>query len=242
MMRSKPFLGGLVLVLIGAAALLLHHMKAKQHLGEAGVRIRPIADSDRMEILMPETLPAYTSDVLTNAETVLERQLPKDTSFRCRIYTGTDKAWVQMTAVLMGTDRSSIHSPYICLTGQGWEIDEQHTTVEPIRMEQPVPYDLPVNKLVATKQFTDADGKPRTVRGLYIYWYVDGDHITADSKLWMGWWMPRDLLLHGLLERWAYISVFEPCLPGQEAATYDHLKKFIASAVPEFQLVPKGGK
>jgi hypothetical protein len=147
-----------------------------------------------------------------------------------------------MTTVLMGTDRSSIHSPYICMTGQGWEIDNQHTTIEAIHMEQPVAYDLPVNKLIATKQFADEQGKPQMVRGLYIYWYVDGSHITADSKLWMGWWMPRDLLLHGLLERWAYISVFEPCLPGQEEATYDHLKKFIASAVPEFQLVPKGGK
>jgi len=242
MMRSKPFLGGLVLALIGTTALLLQHMRENQKMGEAGVKTRPLAGTETLEVLMPEVVSDYTSEVMTNTEEVLRRQLPKDTSFRCRLYVGEDKSLVQMTTVLMGADRSSIHSPYICMTGQGWVIDDQHTKVEPIRMERPVAYDLPVNKLVATKQIPNAEGKPRTVRGLYIYWYVDGNHITANSKLWMGWWMPRDLLLHGLLERWAYISVFEPCLPGQEEATYEHLKKFIASAVPEFQLVPKGGK
>jgi len=242
-MRSRPFFGALVLVLIGATALLILHMKSQQRLGEAGVKTRPIAGSQRLEVLMPEMVSGYTSVVLTNSESVLERQLPKDSSYRSRIYINIsgDKSPIEMTSVLMGSDRTSIHSPYICLTGQGWEIDNQHTTVEPIHLDRPQPYDLPVNKLLATKQFTDADGKPQTIRGIYVYWYVDGNHYTADSKLWMGWWMPRDLLLHGLLERWAYISAFAPCLPGQEAATYESVKKLIASAVPEFQLVPKGG-
>jgi len=240
-LRTQPFFGGLVLVLIGVTVMLIYHMKSQQRLGEAGVKTRPIAGSLRLEVLMPETLPGYTSEVLTNSESVLERQLPRDSSFRSRIYTGEDKSQIEMTSVLMGSDRTSIHSPYICLTGQGWEIDSEHTTVEPIHLERPHPYDLPVNKMLATKQTTGADGKPQAIRGIYIYWYVDGNHFTPDSKLWMGWWMPRDLLLHGLLERWAYISVFEPCLPGQEEATYVGMKKLIASAVPEFQLVPKGG-
>jgi exosortase len=240
--RFRPFFGGLlVLVLIGMTAALIQHMKSQQRLGEAGVKTRPIAGSRRLEVLMPETVPGYSSEILTNSESVLEHQLPPDSSYRCRLFVGEDKTWIQMTAVLMGSDRSSIHSPYICLVGQGWTIDDANTKVETIHMEHPLTYELPVNKLLATKQYTDAGGSPQTVRGVYVYWYVDGNHYTPDSKLWMGWWMPRDLLLHGLLERWSYISVFEPCLPGQEAATFERMKKLIASAVPEFQLVPKGG-
>ncbi len=241
MNRSQAFFGGLVLALMAATALLLLHMKANQHLGAPGVKTRPIAGSKNLEILMPDSAPGYTSEILTNSEKVL-LQLPKDSSFRCRLYKGTDDFWAQITTVLMGSDRTSIHSPYICMTGQGWVIDNLHSTVEKIHLEQPIAYDLPVNKLLSTKQVAGPDGKVQAIRGLYIYWYVDGEHYTADSKLWMGWWMPRDLLLHGVLERWAYISVFAPCLPGQEDATYERLKKLIASTVPEFQLVPRTGK
>ncbi|HEV2693106.1 MAG TPA: exosortase/archaeosortase family protein [Verrucomicrobiae bacterium] len=239
--RSGPFFAGLVLALMGVTAMLIFHIKSQQRLGEPGVKTRPIAGSRRLEVLMPPTVPGYTSEILTNAETVLENQLPKDSSYRALVYTGEDKFWIQMTAVLMGADRTSIHSPYICLVGQGWAIDSEHTTIDSIKMERPHAYDLPVNKLLATKQVTGTDGKTQTFRGIYVYWYVDGSHFTPNEKLWSTWWMPRDLLLHGLLERWSYISVFVPCLPGQEDATYDRMKKLIASAVPEFQLVPQGG-
>jgi hypothetical protein len=82
----------------------------------------------------------------------------------------------------------------------------------------------------------------QTARGLYVYWFVDADRCTANSWEWMTWWVPRDLLLNGILERWAYISYFSACSPGQETATYDRMKKLIAATVPEFQLVPRAGK
>jgi hypothetical protein len=241
MMRSQIFLGAVVVALMAATAGTLLHMKANQHLGEPGVKTRPIPGSVKLEILMPDSAPGFTSEILTNSETILE-VLPKDSSYRCRIFKADDGFWAQMTCVLMGSDRTSIHSPYICMTGQGWLIDNLHTTVEKIHMERPMAYELPVNKLLSTKQIVDADGRVQAVRGLYIYWYVDASHYTANAKEWMAWWMPRDLLLHGVLERWAYISVFAPCLPGQEDATYERVKKLIASTVPEFQLVPTAGK
>lgn len=240
MMRSKIFLAALVLALMAGTAGVLLHMKANQRLGPPGVKTRPLAGSQNLEILMPDSAPGYTSEILTNNEKVLE-VLPKDSSFRCRVYQ-TNDFWVQMTTVLMGSDRTSIHSPYFCLTGQGWVIDGLRTKVETIHLERPIAYELPVNKLIATKQLVGADGKVMNVSGLYIYWYVDGEHYTASAKEWQAWWMPRDLLLHGVLERWAYISIFSPCLPGQEEATYERLKKFIASTVPEFQLVPVSGQ
>jgi len=114
--------------------------------------------------------------------------------------------------------------------------------VEKIPLDRPVAYDLPVNKLIATKQFAGPDGQVQTARGLYVYWFVDADRCTANSWKWMTWWVPRDLLLNGILERWAYVSYFSACSPGQEAATYERMKKLIAATVPEFQLVPRVGK
>jgi len=38
-------------------------------------------------------------------------------------------------------------------------------------------------------------------------------------------------------ERWAYISFFTACLPGDESDTFERLQKLIKESVPEFQSV-----
>jgi len=43
----------------------------------------------------------------------------------------------------------------------------------------------------------------------------------------------------GVLQRWAYVSYFAPCAPGQEDATFERMKKLITSTVPDFQLTPR---
>jgi len=53
------------------------------------------------------------------------------------------------------------------------------------------------------------------------------------------WWMARELFRTGELQRWAYVLCFAVCLPGQEEVTFERIRKFIAAAVPEFQLTPK---
>src|ERR1700727_2393559 len=103
--------------MMAVTSLLLFHMKAHQRLGDPGVKTRPDAAGKNLEILMPETTPGYSSVILTNAEEVLTR-LPPDSSYRMRIYRADDGSWIQMTTVLMGSDRSSIHKPQICMTGQ----------------------------------------------------------------------------------------------------------------------------
>ena len=241
MNRSKIIFAGLVLLLMAATAFALAHMKAHQRLGEPGIKTRPRPDSKNLEVLLPENLPGYTCVTLTNAEQAL-LQLPPDTSYSVRLYQAADGFWGQLSVVLMGSDRSSIHKPEICMTGQGWAVDNSVSRVENIRLDRPFPYDLPVNKLIVTKQTADADGKWQTARGRYVYWFVDGSHYTARSRDWMMWWVPRDLLLNGVLERWSYISFFSVCAPGQEDATFERMKKLIATAVPEFQRVPKPGR
>jgi hypothetical protein len=230
-------LTGLALALMGAAAAVLIHMRAYQRLGDPGVKTRPIAGSKNLEILMPENLPGYTSEILTNGEDALTA-LPPDTSYRVRRYTEPDNFSMQMTTVLMGTDRTSIHQPQICLPGQGWTINDSQTKVVNIPMKRPIPYDLPVNKLISTIPVQDKDGNPQILSSVYLYWYVDGDQFTASSTKWKIWLMPRDLLTRGVLDRWAYITCFSQCLPGQEDATFERMKKIIGDTVPEFQLVP----
>jgi hypothetical protein len=188
-------------------------------------------------VILPENLPGYQFKLEPQAQVVLDR-LPKDTSFGQAVYTAEDGFRAQLNVVLMGSDRSSIHKPEICLTSQGFVIDPNATRVEPVHLEKPVPYDLPVMHMVATLNTVDKEGKPLTVRGVYVYWFVDADRFTARHNERM-LWMARDILLTGVLERWAYISYFSYGLPGQEDALFERTKKLIALTAPEFQLVPK---
>jgi len=77
-------------------------------------------------------------------------------------------------------------------------------------------------------------------RGIYVYYYVADNAISAGTygieRMWL---MARDMLRTGVLQRWAYVSYFSVCAPGQEEATFERMKKFIAAAAPEFQLTPR---
>jgi len=234
MKRTQIILATLVILMVAGTALALTKIRSGRKLGEPGVKTQPRADSKNLEILLPEFIPGYTSEIATQSEMELLK-LPADTSFRVRVYQAPDGFYSQVSVVTMGSDRSSIHKPQICMTGQGWTIDDSASGQEDIQMDRPFPYTLRVNKLLATAR-DPKDGHP--YRGIYVYWFVDADHLTPNSNQWMLWWLPRDLLLHGVLERWSYISYFTICAPGSEDVTFGRLKQFIAESVPEYQLVP----
>jgi hypothetical protein len=164
--------------------------------------------------------------------------LPQDTSFGQRVYRAPDGFQTSVNVVLMGSDRTSIHKTEFCLEGQGWAIDRNASSQATVPVDRPFRYDLPVTKFVATKQVT-VQGQPVTARGIYVLWFVaDNDEYTARHWQRM-WWMARDLLRTGVLQRWASISYFAACAPGQEDATFERMKKFIVASAPEFQLVPR---
>jgi len=239
-MNAKPILAAaVVLVLIGGAAGLLHHAKAGQHLGVPGVKTRPLAGSSNLEVLLPETVPGYKSELVPQAS-VVTNQLPPDTSFGQRLYTGDDGFQAMINVVLMGADRTSIHKPQICMVGQGWKFDDQATHIVSVPMTRPVAYELPMMRVVATIDTLD-NGQPVRRAGVYAYWFVDAEHFTAQHNDWK-LWMVKDFLLTGVLDRWAYVTFFSMCAPGQEEATFERMKKLITAAVPEFQLVPRPAK
>jgi hypothetical protein len=226
------------LAFIGGGAGLLSHLRANQKLGAPGVKTVSAADSKRLQVVLPERVLDYDSEPLPEQQIVLD-YLPKDTSFGQRIYKAADAFQIMVNVVLMGTDRTSIHKPEFCLGGQGWIVDGNASSETTVHIDRPVAYDLPVMKLIANKQM-EVDGQPRPARGIYVYWFVANNEYTARHTQRM-WWMAKDMMLTGVLQRWAYVTYFAVCAPGEEDATFERMKKMIAASVPEFQLTPGVG-
>ena len=238
MNRQKWIFAAVGLFLIAATAGALAHLKANQKLGQPGVKTRPLAESRNLEVLLPEQVLDYTSEPVAEDKIVLDK-LPKDTSYGQRRYTAPDGSWAVVNVVLMGSDRTSIHKPQFCLEGAGWRIDSAASSRETVRVNRPFSYDLPVMRLVSTKE-VQVNGQTVRARGVYVYWYVADNAISGEpAGFERMWWMARELLRTGELQRWAYVSCFSVCWPGQEEATFERMKKLIAASVPEFQLTPR---
>jgi hypothetical protein len=221
------------LVLIGGTALGLTLLKSNQKIGQPGIKSVPIAGKLNVEIQLPTQVSGFQSTNL-GPDKIAEVVLPKDTSMARWVYTAGDGREILLQTVLMGADRTSIHKPQFCLMGGGWRIDKTESTQ--LRMEQPQPYDLPVMKLVTSREVAFRDQR-LTQHGLFLYWFVAEDKLTASH------WervrsMARTLLSTGRLERWAYVACFAVCEPGEEALTFERMKNFLVEAVPQFQLVP----
>jgi Protein of unknown function (DUF3485) len=236
MNKQKWIILVLALGLMGGAAALLTRLQGGQKLGRPAIKTRPIPGSVRLQVELPEHVLDYTSEVVEVDKGVLQ-WLPPDTSFGQRLYRAPDGFEASVNVVLMGSDRTSIHKSEFCLEGQGWRIDQGASKETTVRMERPFPYDLPVMKFVASREAT-IGGEQRTVRGIYVMWFVADDEFTARHWQRM-WWMARDLLRTGILQRWASIAYFTTCAPGQEEAAFARLTQFINASAPEFQLVPR---
>ena len=227
------------LVVIGLTALLLSRLQALQKLGTPGVRLVPgIVHGDGGKIVgtntvdLPQRVLGYESEEVPQPDTVID-WLPKDTTLGQRVYTATHSPWFQLTAVVMGTDRTSIHKPEYCLEGQGFKIDRAEPNT--VLIEKPHRYELPVMRFTCSRVGKASDGSREIQRALYVFWFVSEDQLTADHNERMKW-MARDLIFRQTLQRWAYVSCFAVCKPGQEDLLYAKMQDFIAAAVPQFQL------
>jgi hypothetical protein len=242
------------LVLIGGSALGMSFLRTHQKLGAPGIRTTPISGSRRLDIYLPRYVLDCDSVVVPTDEGVL-RGLPQDTSFMQRLYARPEELSISQTSegrlellaharyplalnvVLMGTDRTSIHKPQFCLRGSGWDIDGGKSTFDTVHVDGPHPYDLQIMKMVNSREAVLREGgKPVTIHGIYVYWFVADHDLTADHWTRMRK-MATHLLSTGELQRWAYVSSLGVCLPDDDDATYARMKQMIAAAVPKFQLV-----
>lgn len=243
MNRRIWILSALALAVMAGTAGFLEYHRTHQRLGAPGVRLvaepsldehgRPVTTHS---IPLPAVLLGGTSSVPPITQAELE-WLPRDTTFGRRHYQWPDKPAVLVSAVLMGGDRTSIHRPEYCLNGQGWAYGAADTEIIRVPMQKPVSYELPVMKVVATKTVR-GNGPDGARRGLYLYWFVTDRELSArhTGRMWSQTW---HMLRTGELQRWAYISYFAVCAPGQEETTLAWLKEVIAASVPEFQVAPQ---
>ena len=155
-----------------------------------------------MKINLPERVLDFTSTNVPESETELG-YFPSDTSYSRRCYTNDTPIFA--TVILMGADRTSIHRPEYCLPGQGWTINEKTVVNIPVLGWQN--HQMPVAKWVVGNFYQAADGQRQPVSGLYVFWFVADGEQTPDNYQRM-WWLGRDLLRTGVLQRWAYVSYF----------------------------------
>jgi hypothetical protein len=233
-----PFVAALLIIALGAFALV--YFRAHQKLGAPGVKVVdvPLLDAKgnpktTQSVPLPEQVLDFHSQPIPIDEGALSG-LPHDTTYGFKFYSADDGFRAGAKVVLMGGDRTSIHKPEFCLPGNGWQIVKQDT--DEIKIAGPHPYNLPVMKWTVEQQGRDANGRPSTVGGIYVFWFVNDREITREHSGRM-LSIAKSMLTKGELERWAYISYLAMYSPGQEEATYERLKTLIAASVPQFQLV-----
>jgi hypothetical protein len=233
----KWLLLAVALGLMAGAAGMLGRYTGKQKLGTPGVKTCAVPaggaedNGKRVRVLVPERVLDYQSEWI-DVDSITLGVLPQDTSFGARRYKGLDGFQMVLNVVLMGTDRTSLHKPQFCLEGQGLRIDQTASESTNIWVGGPHPYALPVTKLVATDP-------ARHARALYVYWYVtDGEVSGSATGFDRMWRMSYELFRTGILQRWAYVSLLTECAPGQEQATFERMKQFIAAMVPGLEQAP----
>lgn len=231
-----------VVALIVGTAVFLSRFEGMRRVGQPGVKV--VAQNLYDEggtlvatnaVYLPDDLPGYLSTNVPLSRSELD-WLPKDTTFGRAFYLGTNGFGAMLSAVLMGVDRTSIHKPEYCLVGQGFRVDSQ--TITRVAIREPVPYDLPVMKMVTSRETKLPDGSVLRRRVLYVYWFVADGRLSADHNKRMVS-MAMDLVLTGVLQRWAYIACMAECQPGNEDAVYAQMERLIAAAVPRFHLAPE---
>ncbi len=227
----------LALLIIGTGWWVVGQISSRQVLDAPGVRVSNVplvGEEGRLvrtnSVAMPPQLPGYRYQAEPVSDIELA-SLPADTVFGRARYVPANGPWAQVNVVLMGTDRTSIHRPEYCLTGVGWKVLSQRTL--PFEGQgRMVPKEV---QRFDCRLRTQIDGQLVDIAGVYVFWFVSRDKQTS-SHWQRQWWMVRDLVTRGVLQRWAYISFFMPCTPGTEDAAYERLSQLIRETSPYFEV------
>jgi hypothetical protein len=240
MNKSKWLVFAMALSMMAGTAFYLREIRDTQKIGAPGVRIGPVplygADGVQIatqSVILPDKIMGALSRALPITQPELDL-LPKDTTFGRRTYAVSNDFNPMINVVLMGSDRTSIHQPQFCLVAQGWSIDKTEEVL--LRMNHPFPYDITAMKLTTSSQMRDQYQQSHPIRGVYVYWFVDADRITPNQTARF-WSLAKTMIEKRELERWAYITFFASCLPGQEQVTFERLERFMQASVPDFQVV-----
>lgn len=176
-----------------------------------------------------------------------EKQLlPTDTEivrmkYRSASYGAGTRDEAEVTLVLAGAERRSIHRPEVCLTGQGWTLLGSET----VEMDVGAGKKLRVKDLLIEKAVQMSGGERRAIKAHYLYWFIGTDVTTPShfERIWLTTW---DSVTRNVNHRWAYASVmalvtesFEPEEIGQRARdseqTLAMMEDLVSDLAPKFQ-------
>lgn len=211
---STPLKKALILLVVSAfVAGFSHGGKGPAAGGEPGLEMR-----------LPFVLNEWTGTP-GEAGPAEKRMLPPDTEIKKMIYRprAANVDPMQVTIVLSGKDRTSIHRPEVCLAAQGWNIKTSET--KSVKLDNGKI--LSVRELGITREIADEN---REVSGRYTYWFV-GTNSTTEDHLKRIVFTATNNLIHGSNPRWSYISVLSV------GDNNDSASRWIAEAAPQFQRV-----
>ena len=171
--------------------------------------------------------------------------LPEDTQMLKMQYRSPglpeDRDLAQVTLVLAGAERRSIHRPEVCLDGQGWTL--LNSTIVPVEITPG--RTLQVRDLLVEREIRMPDGKTKMLRAHYIYWFIGTDVTTPSNamRVWLSTW---DNIVRNVNHRWAYASItawvtdnLEPAESGQRQRDVEASRKLateiVRVLVPRFQ-------
>ena len=156
--------------------------------------------------------------------------LPPDTGMRKQCYQNPGGKEVNVSIVLSGNERGSIHRPEVCLTGAGWDLESKE--VAEVQLEGREPLQVMVLNLKRTA--SSESGMAYEMRNYYAYWFVGKDRETPYHLMRM-YLMAADRVTRNVAHRWAYISVMGP----RESNSDDYkeqIQKFVSDLYPHMSI------
>lgn len=154
------------------------------------------------------------------------RILPKDTVMVKKRYEHPMGRAVFVTVVLSGRERSSIHRPQRCLTGQGNTI----TGSEVMDISLQDGRELDVMLLDMTRNYTLKDGRKIASNTYYAYWFVGRNRETPNHITRMIW-MAADRIFKNKAHRWAYIGIAG--VQAEDDSHKEQISEFVRMLYPE---------
>ncbi|NQT91539.1 MAG: exosortase-associated EpsI family protein [Lentisphaerae bacterium] len=154
------------------------------------------------------------------------RLLPSGTDVLRKQYVDPAGRLLTASVVVMGTDRTAIHNPMVCLRAQGYRIAREREVAVPIADRTP----LHLTLLDLTRVSHLPDGVSAGQHTGYAYWFVGKGRESA-SRLHMFLLMGMDRLFLNRSDRWAYVSV----VTNGRKSSEDHVEvvsSFVSSLYP----------
>ena len=129
--------------------------------------------------------------------------LPKDTVIVRRRYTDSDGHFYQVSAVIGGRSKSSVHRPELCLPGQGFQMAEPHTV-----------------GVGGTSWRMLTLTKGPCVRAGFAYTFVNGTGFKTSSHLVRIFTDVWDRSILGRIDRWVMLTVSSSRLDDAEMVRF----------------------